>query len=102
MAPRFLARALLSLYAVYARGGYRNSVESGGCGRARTAPQPGAIMPVIKSVCVYGGSGPGTEPVFAEAAARLGREMALQGIGLVYGGGNVGLMGTVARAVLAH
>ena len=59
-------------------------------------------MPEIRTVCVYCGSGPGSDPVFAESAARLGRAMALQGIGLVYGGGNVGLMGTVARAVLDH
>ncbi|MBA1157976.1 TIGR00730 family Rossman fold protein [Microvirga mediterraneensis] len=56
----------------------------------------------IKSICVYCGSGFGDDPVFAENAAVLGRSMAEQGINLVYGGGNVGLMGTVAQSVLDH
>lgn len=59
-------------------------------------------MATIRTICVYCGSGPGTDPVFVEAATALGREMAERGIGLVYGGGNVGLMGTVARSVLDH
>src|SRR5256885_8850158 len=54
----------------------------------------------ISSVCVYCGSNAGTDPVFAEAAAALGRVMAGRGIDLVYGGGHVGLMGVVADAVL--
>jgi len=56
----------------------------------------------VTSICVYCGSGFGDDPVFAENAAALGRAMAEQGIKLVYGGGNVGLMGTVAQAVLDH
>jgi uncharacterized protein (TIGR00730 family) len=59
-------------------------------------------MSEIKSICVYCGSGFGDEPVFAENAAALGRAMAEQGISLVYGGGNVGLMGTVAQSTLDH
>jgi uncharacterized protein (TIGR00730 family) len=51
---------------------------------------------------VYCGSGFGSDPVFVETAAELGRTLAARGIGLVYGGGNVGLMGTVARSVLDH
>jgi uncharacterized protein (TIGR00730 family) len=51
---------------------------------------------------VYCGSGFGSDPVFKEWAAALGRAMASEGVRLVYGGGNVGLMGTVARAVLDH
>ncbi|ACL56627.1 TIGR00730 family Rossman fold protein [Methylobacterium nodulans] len=54
----------------------------------------------MRTVCVYCGSGFGTDPVFREAAKALGHSLAEAGIGLVYGGGNVGLMGTVARAVL--
>lgn len=54
----------------------------------------------LRRVCVYCGSGLGSDPAFALAAEALGRDMAGRGIGLVYGGGNVGLMGTVARAVL--
>jgi uncharacterized protein (TIGR00730 family) len=52
-------------------------------------------------LCVYCGSNAGTSPAFAEAAAQLGSALALRGIGLVYGGGDVGLMGTVADAALA-
>lgn len=59
-------------------------------------------MATIESVCVYCGSGFGSDPVFVETAAELGRSLADQGISLVYGGGNVGLMGTVARSVLDH
>ena len=57
-------------------------------------------MAGIRTICVYCGSGAGSDPVFVETAAELGRTMAEAGIGLVYGGGNIGLMGTVARAVL--
>lgn len=51
-------------------------------------------------VCVYCGSAPGANPRHAEAARRLGRAMAEGGVGLVYGGGDLGLMGETARAVL--
>ncbi|UMY18427.1 TIGR00730 family Rossman fold protein [Methylobacterium organophilum] len=59
-------------------------------------------MARLTSVCVYCGSGFGTDPAFREAAATLGRDIAEAGLSLVYGGGNVGLMGTVAGAVLDH
>lgn len=52
--------------------------------------------------CVYCGSGNGHDEAYVDAARRLGRAMAEAGIGLVYGGGAIGLMGTVARAVLDH
>lgn len=51
------------------------------------------------SICVYCGSGFGTDPAFKTAANELGKSMADAGIRLVYGGGNVGLMGEVAKAV---
>lgn len=51
-------------------------------------------------VCVYCGSSPGPES-FQRLAAELGTEMARRGMGLVYGGGSVGLMGIVADAVMA-
>lgn len=54
----------------------------------------------IKNICVYCGAGIGTRPVYAEAAKSLGRLMAKEGIGLVYGGASVGLMGEIAREVL--
>ena len=52
-------------------------------------------------VCVYCGSNAGTSPSYAEAAQQLGSALAHRGIGLVYGGGHVGLMGLVADAALA-
>lgn len=55
----------------------------------------------MKSVCVYCGSNAGNRPAYTEHAASLGRLIASEGLGLVYGGGNVGLMGVVADAVLA-
>jgi len=59
-------------------------------------------MNKIKTVCVYCGSGPGTDPRFVEAAVALGKAMAESGIRLVYGGGSIGLMGAVATSVLDH
>lgn len=52
-------------------------------------------------LCVFCGANPGTDPVYAEVAAELGRAIAAAGHRLVYGGGRVGLMGVVADAVLA-
>lgn len=54
----------------------------------------------IKKICVYCGSGSGVNPNFAKAARLLGKNLAEEGIGLVYGGGTLGLMGEVARATL--
>jgi uncharacterized protein (TIGR00730 family) len=59
-------------------------------------------MNEIKTVCVYCGSGPGTNPRFMESATALGKAFAENGIRLVYGGGSVGMMGAVASAVLHH
>jgi hypothetical protein len=56
----------------------------------------------LSSVAVYCGSNTGADPAFAESAASLGRTLAERGIRLVYGGGNVGLMGAVADAVLGN
>ena len=54
----------------------------------------------MKSICVYCGSNAGSRPAYAERAMALGDRIARQGLALVYGGGNVGLMGVVADAVL--
>lgn len=54
------------------------------------------------NICVFCGSASGTNPVYAEAARALGVHVAAQGHALIYGGGNVGLMGIVAETVLAH
>ncbi len=54
----------------------------------------------MKSICVYCGSSPGARPEYAAAAAVLGRALVREDITLIYGGSNVGLMRTVADAVL--
>jgi uncharacterized protein (TIGR00730 family) len=61
-----------------------------------------ADMKKIRTVCVYCGSGPGTNPYFTETAIALGKALAENGIRLVYGGGSIGLMGAVATSVLDH
>ncbi len=57
-------------------------------------------MAVLSSICVYCGSGLGTNPAHAGAARILGRAMAEAGVRLIYGGGSIGLMGVIARATL--
>lgn len=59
-------------------------------------------MSTIKTVCVYCGSGPGTDPEFMKSADDFGKSLAENGVRLVYGGGSVGLMGAVARSVMNH
>jgi uncharacterized protein (TIGR00730 family) len=59
-------------------------------------------MSQIRTVCVYCGSSPGTNPAFIAAARRFGEILASEKVGLVYGGGSRGLMGEVARAVLEN
>src|SRR5207247_8931581 len=58
--------------------------------------------PAMRRLCVFGGSAEGTRPAYADAARALGRELAKRGLGLVYGGGSVGLMGVLADTVLAE
>lgn len=55
----------------------------------------------LRSICVFCGASPGANPIYAEAAAELGRSLAKAGVTLVYGGGEVGLMGVVADAAMA-
>jgi uncharacterized protein (TIGR00730 family) len=57
-------------------------------------------MSAIRRICVYCGSGPGSDPAFVAAARTFGRILADNHIGVVFGGGSVGLMGAVANAVL--
>jgi uncharacterized protein (TIGR00730 family) len=54
----------------------------------------------MKRVCVFCGSKTGNDPVYAESARQLGRLLARRGLGLVFGGGHVGLMGVLADAIL--
>jgi uncharacterized protein (TIGR00730 family) len=57
---------------------------------------------LIRNICVYCGSSPGSDPIYLEAARALGGELAAAKIGLVYGGGGTGLMGALAHSVLDH
>lgn len=59
-------------------------------------------MKKIKSICVFCGSSPGADPDYTTAARQLGRMMGQQGITLVYGGSNIGLMRAIADACLAE
>lgn len=53
----------------------------------------------MHKICVYAGSNPGVRQEYKEAASALGQELVARGLGLVYGGGSVGLMGVLAKAV---
>ena len=55
----------------------------------------------MKRICVFCGASPGSSPRYLEAARKMGETLARRGLGLVYGGGSVGLMGAVADATLA-
>ena len=55
----------------------------------------------MKRVCIYCGSSTGNKKIYRDMAEAMGALLARRGIGLVYGGGNVGLMGVVADAALA-
>jgi uncharacterized protein (TIGR00730 family) len=59
-------------------------------------------MSKIRKICVYCGSSPGTDPAYVQAARAFGEILAKNGIGLVYGGGTVGIMGELAKAVAKH
>jgi uncharacterized protein (TIGR00730 family) len=54
----------------------------------------------MERICVYAGSNPGTDPAYAACAAELARAAVERGLGVVYGGGKVGLMGVLADAAL--
>lgn len=56
----------------------------------------------MKRLCVFCGANSGHDPRYVEAAAALGRSIAQAGLGLVYGGASIGLMGAVADAALAE
>ena len=59
-------------------------------------------MSKIAKICVYCGSGPGTDPAFVQAARDFGAILAENDIELVYGGGAIGMMGALAHSVLDH
>jgi uncharacterized protein (TIGR00730 family) len=54
----------------------------------------------MRRICVFCGSSPGRSPAYAQAAVELGHTLVAQGLGLVYGGASVGLMGKLADTVL--
>lgn len=56
----------------------------------------------MQSICVYCGSNSGSRPAYTELARRLGEKIAADGLTLVFGGGNVGLMGALADGALTH
>ena len=58
-------------------------------------------MSALKRICVFCGSSAGARPAYAAAARELGRTLAERGLGIVFGGGKVGLMGVLADAALA-
>lgn len=66
-----------------------------------TQTTPATHRNELKRIVVYCGANSGNNPAYEKAAATVGRTLAEQGIGLVYGGGGVGLMGVVADAALA-
>ncbi|HEY1275221.1 MAG TPA: TIGR00730 family Rossman fold protein, partial [Thermoleophilaceae bacterium] len=55
----------------------------------------------MRRICVFCGSSPGARPAYAEATEEVARLLVREGIGLVYGGAHVGLMGLLADTVLA-
>ena len=55
----------------------------------------------MKRVCVFCGSNRGRQSIYAKSARHMGKTLAARGMGLVYGGGHVGLMGVIADAALA-
>src|SRR5690348_6075479 len=63
---------------------------------------PHRPMRPLRTICVYCGSQPGTDPDFVSAAREFGKVLAENKVSLVYGGGSVGLMGALAESVLKH
>jgi uncharacterized protein (TIGR00730 family) len=59
-------------------------------------------MSAIERICVYCGSGSGSDPAFAEAAKKFGKILADNKIELVFGGGHIGIMGAIADSVREH
>jgi uncharacterized protein (TIGR00730 family) len=84
------------------RGSSISSSAAPGAGVSAPITGDGTVAGVflLRRVCVFCGSSPGLRPAYADAARTTGRILAAQGIGLVYGGGRVGLMGILADATL--
>src|ERR1700674_1331524 len=69
------------------------------CSR-RASSSPACAARLVSRLCVFCGSNPGLRPAYRESARAVGHLLAGRGIGLVYGGGRVGLMGALADAAL--
>lgn len=65
------------------------------------SPLSVTLPPSLKNVCVYCGASPRVSPRYNEVAHDVGQMLAKSGLGLVYGGGRMGLMGMVADSVLS-
>lgn len=78
----------------------RNPPRNGPFGRGGR-PLVSPPVRTLRRVCVFCGSSDGADPAVHELAAALGKALAAEGIGLVYGGAQIGVMGRVADAVLA-
>ena len=77
-------------------------MAEGGASNTDTGGRPAEAPDGMKHICVYLGGQLGYEQRYVEEAATLGRLMAADGVGLVYGGARVGLMGVLADAVLSN
>jgi uncharacterized protein (TIGR00730 family) len=73
----------------------------GGCHHRYRAATLAPVSIDLRRVCVFCGSSRGADPTYAEATEALATELVRRGIGVVYGGGSVGLMGVLADTVLA-
>jgi uncharacterized protein (TIGR00730 family) len=71
-----------------------------GTARGRCAPLPSSAVTELRRVCVFCGSSDGTRPGVQALAVELGAQLAADGIGLVYGGAGIGIMGLLADAAL--
>src|SRR5687768_1429430 len=78
------------------------SRPSRGCGRAASSAARQFSLRLMERICAFCGASPGARPEYAQATTKLARLLAADGIGVVYGGGGVGLMGVLADAVLAE
>src|SRR3954451_3289594 len=78
------------------------STPSLGCGRAVPSAGGQSSLRRVERICVFCGASPGARPEYREATAELARLLVADGIGVVYGGGGVGLMGALADAVIAE
>src|SRR3954454_1736482 len=78
------------------------STPSLGCGRAVPSAGEQSSLRRVERICVFCGASPGARPEYRDATAELARLLVKEGIGVVYGGGGVGLMGALADAVITE